>query len=244
MANLVPLSSEIHRNTRIIIDHGAEYGENQHICPVVADELRNLVLDYPVCLIKDPNTGQFGMFALLGFEPGDNLYLEGDRWNALYVPAHIRCHPFRVAFTSAEGEPRKPENSVLTIDMDSNRVQEERGEALFNSDGSQSAYLQNISDMLSGMMGAFESTSAFIDLLVENDLVEPARLSVTFGDGEKQNYDGLYTVNDEKLAGLTGDTLQLMNERGYLQACTMLIASMGQVRRLVSLRNARQAVGD
>lgn len=243
MANYVPLNSEIHRNTRVITDRGAEYGENTHICPAVADELNNLVLDYPVCLIKDPNTGQFGLCVLLGFEPGENLFLDGDRWNACYVPAHMRCMPFRVAFTTAEGEPHKPENTVLTIDMDSKRVHEERGEALFNSDGSPSAYLQNINGTLSGLVSGVETTRVFIDLLVEHDLIESARISVTFAGGEKQNFEGLYTVNHEKLAGLDEETVQLMHQRGYLQACTMLVVSMGQVQRLINLRDARRSAG-
>lgn len=243
MANYVPLNTETHRSMRVIADRGAEYGENIHICPVVADELSNLVLDYPACLIKDPNNGQFGLCVLLGFESGENLFLEGDCWDACYVPANMRCMPFRVAFTTAEGEPHKPENTVLTIDLDSSRVQEERGEALFNSDGSPSAFLQNINGELSRLMSGVESTRAFIDLLVDKDLIEPARISVSFADGEKKNFDGLYTINHEKLAGLPEETVQLMYERGYLQACTMIVVSMGQVQRLINLRNARRAAG-
>ena len=103
MANPVALNNKTHRDLRVITSRGAGFGENIHIVPVIADELGNLVLDYPVCLIKDPETGRFKMSALLGFDPGENLYLEGDRWNALYVPLHVQRQPFMVGYSAPGG---------------------------------------------------------------------------------------------------------------------------------------------
>lgn len=239
MPNPTAISPETHSKTRVIADRGARFGENIHFCPVLADELQNLVRDYPVCLMKDPGTGQFGLFALLGFEPGENLFLEEDRWNATYVPIHIRRQPFMVAFTSKEGEPRKAENAVITLDMDSNRVQEEQGELLFGTDGSQTEFLQNMVRLLSGLMTGLEATEIFVKFLVDQDLLEPAQLNITFAGGEKKRFEGLYTVNGEKLRELSGEALQNMHNNGYLQACTLIGVSMGQVQRLIELRNAR-----
>lgn len=243
MANPVALNRDAHQNLRVITSRGARFGENVHIVPVVADELGSLVLDYPVCLVKNQETGQFGLSALLGFEPGENLYLQGDQWDAGYVPLHVRRQPFMLGFSSPDGEGRKQENALITIDLDSKRVQETEGESLFADDGIPTSYLQNIQNLLAGLMAGNESTKAFIDSLSEHELIEPALLNITFADGEQKRYEGIYTVSDQKLAELTGDTLQELHVRGYLQASYLLIASLGHVTKLISRKNVRRTAG-
>lgn len=240
MAKLETLNNDTHRKLRVITSRGAKYGENVHIVPVVADELRSLVLDYPVCMTKDPETGQFGLSALLGFEPGENLYLKGDQWNASYVPVHVRRQPFMVGFPSQGGAKGRPEKAVITIDMDSKRVQKAKGEALFAEDGSNSPYLDSVHDLLAGLMASIESTKAFLEVLAGRDLIEPAQFNITFADGEQKRYEGIYTVNDEKLGELRRGDLQDLHSRGYLQASYLLLTSLGHVQKLISLKNDRR----
>ena len=90
-------------------------------------------------------------------------------------------------------------------------------------------------------MAGIESTKAFIETLSSHDLIEPAQFNITFADGEQKRYEGMYTVNDEKLGQLTGDSLQQLHKRGYLQACHLLLASLGQVQRLIGLKNERRS---
>ncbi|AMX02908.1 SapC family protein [Microbulbifer thermotolerans] len=235
MAKAVALNNERHRNLRVITKRGAEYGENTNLVPVIADELRNLVLEYPVCITKNPNNGQFSLCALLGFEPDENLFLYGDEWKAEYLPLHIRRQPFMVGHkkTSAEGDTE----ALIIIDTDSERVQEKEGERLFNDDGSKSSYLEEVTVILSQLISGMTSTSAFLKYLAEEDLIEPVQLSVRFSNGEQKRYEGLYTVNDEKLQKLDAARLVSMHQRGYLQAAYWLSASMGQVRKLIALKN-------
>lgn len=240
MVNQVSLNSETHRNVRVNTSRGAEFGENVHIVPVIADELRSLVLDYPVCMIKDPETGQFSLSVLLGFEPGENLYLDGDDWSASYVPLHVRRQPFMVGFSLDENGQRIPDSAVISIDMDNPRVQDEKGEALFKEDGSSTEYLDGVSNLLFGLMNGIESTKVFVETLVEHDLVEAAQINITFADGEQKTYDGIYTVHDEKLSELEGEVLQSLHERGFLQASYLLLASMGHIQKLIQLKNARR----
>ena len=144
MVNQVALNKNTHRKLRVITDRGAEYGENVHIVPVIADELQSLVLEYPVCLIKNPATDHFEMSALLGFEADENLYLDGNEWQATYIPLHIRRQPFLVGFSEDEQGNRDPNSGLLSVDLDSPRVQESEGEALFNEDGSNSEFLDQV----------------------------------------------------------------------------------------------------
>lgn len=236
MAKVVALNNEMHRNLRVITRRGAEFGENVNLVPVVADELRSLVLEYPVCITKNPHNGQFSLCALLGFEPAENLFLNGDVWQAEYIPLHILRQPFMVGYS---GQTERAAEAIISLDIESDRVQEQEGERLFNEDGSQSSYLQEMSGILSRLMSGTASTDAFLKSLADNDLIEAAQLSVRFANGEYKRYDGLYTVNEEQLGQLASDQVVEMYQRGYLQAAYWLSVSMGQVRKLIALKNAR-----
>jgi len=149
-----------------------------------------------------------------------------------------------VMFRGQEGDPRTAENSLVTLDMDSKRVQEEQGVALFDADGKPTEYLEHINELLGAMMAGMDATLAFVKFLADQDLLKPAQLSITFADGEKKRFEGLFTVNGEKLAELTGESLRTVHQNGYLQACTLINVSMGQVQRLIGLKNARLQAAD
>ena len=243
MSNVVALNNESHRNLKVSTKRGAEYGENIHLVPVVANELRNLVLEYPVCITKDPNTGQFSLCALLGFEPGENLYLQGNDWEAQYVPLHIRRQPFMVGYRNPDAAHGEEKGAVITLDLDSKRVVEaeslQEGERLFDDEGNNTPFMQQVSDLMGQLMVGMESTTAFLNVLADNDLIEPAHINVQFASGEQKRYEGLYTVNDEKLQKLDADQVVTMHQHGYLQAAYWLSASMGQVRKLIQKKNRR-----
>lgn len=235
------LDKEKHRDLRVVTARGAAYGEDVHFVPVVADELPSLVLEYAVILMQDKQGGEFGLYALTGFDPGENLYLDGEEWSARYIPAHLRRQPFLVGVAGGEGSGTSEEsqNSVISIDMDSKRVSETEGERLFNEDGSQTKHLETISNLLSVMMGSFETTRMFVKTLKEHDLIEPARIDVTFVNGEKKRYEGLCTVSDKKLSALSDEVVLELHRKRYLQGCYLLLASLGQVPKLIERKNVR-----
>lgn len=233
MTDIRVLSSESHRDLRVVTKRGAEYGEAIHMVPVAADELRHLVLEYPVVLIKDRDSERYAMCAMLGFEEGENLFLDGEEWDALYIPAQIRRQPFSLVYTAEKDGKPDPTSVVISVDMESKRIQEDGGEALFNEDGSQTDLLKSVHDVLAGIGPAATATNRFIDTLMKHDLIEPARLDVQFAGGQKRSFEGLYSVQDEKLNKLDGDVLADLYKHGYLQAAWLLLASIGNMRKLL-----------
>lgn len=238
MANPVILQNDTHRNLRVITTRGAVFGEKTHIVPVLGDELHNLVLDFPVYLMKSKETGQFSLNALTGLEPGENLYLQGEHWVASYLPLHMRRQPFLLMSSDEERRTTDDKEAKIAIDMDSKRLSESQGQAIFNEDGSKSPYLEDIIKVLSMMAMGIESTEAFISALVEHDLIESSLLNITFANGEKKSLQGLYTINGIKLSELKGEALEQLHSRGFLQACYLMIASMGQVTKMIKMKNA------
>lgn len=238
MAHPVILNNDTHRKLRVITTRGAEYGEKIHMVPVIGNELSNLVLDFPVFLMKNEETGQFSLNALLGLESGENLYLQGDRWAASYVPLHLRRQPFLLASANEAKQTTGDNRANVAIDMDNKRVNESQGEAIFNEDGSKTPYLEDIITVLQILAMGIETTEAFIAILVEHDLIEPTHLNITFANGKKTRLQGLHALNAKKLDELKGDVVTEMHSRGFLQACYLMVASLGQVAKMIEMKNA------
>lgn len=240
VVNPVAINNDAHKNVRVITRRGADFGENSHFVPVVADEVGNLVLDYPVFFLQDTQSGEFTLNAILGFESGENLFLDGDKWDATYLPVQVRRQPFMVGLQT-EGNDQSKSRGVLSLDMDSKRVSETEGEALFNEDGTGTPFLENMNGLISRLMAGIESTKAFIKALQEHDLIMATKLDVRFGDGTSKSFDGLHCVKEEKLRELSDETITEFYKKGYLQACFMIMASMGNVQKLIALKNQRAA---
>jgi len=84
-----------------------------HLVPVLATELRELAIEMPVVLVKNPDTGAFGLFALTGFRSGENLFLDSQgQWQSDYVPFDVRRRPF-VMVRRGDGE-----DGAIAIDLD------------------------------------------------------------------------------------------------------------------------------
>jgi len=238
MANFTILDNKTHKNTRVITGRGAEFGESIHLVPVIAAELNKLILEYPVCLIKDNDTGQFGLSALLGFEVGENLFLNKNKWEANYVPLHIKRQPFMVRINAPIGVKPSTENTVITINMDNTRVQESQGELLFDDKGNITPYMEEINNQLALLVNGMILTEDFIKTLSEYDLIEAVQLTVTFNNEDK-NFEGIYTINEDKLKLLSADILTRLHQKGYLQASYLLIASIGNIQKLIGLKRKR-----
>ncbi len=228
-----------HKNVTVITSRGEKFGEKTNIVPVIADELRSLVTEYSVCFLKDPNTGRFGLYALTGLEPGTNLYLKNDQWQASYLPLHVRRQPFLMGITGNENEKPTRDNTVVTIQLEHKRVTEEGGERLFDEQGNATEYLKSITAILGRLLQGLPKTDAFVDALIEHSLIEQLQLKVTMSDGNQKNLQGFYGINEEKLAALRGQTLEDFFSKGYIQACHMLITSIGHIQKLVHWENNR-----
>ena len=234
MSNVELLNPKQHQSIRVFATPSATTGGNIHFVPVVADELRALCTEYPVFFMKDENTGQFGLNALLGFQPGENCFLSPDGWRAHYMPLHLRCQPFKVALKSGD----KPHQGAVAIDMASPRIvkdtqQHETVESLFNTQGAPTDYLQHITALLSKLMSGIEATQGFIEQLLTHKLITPRALDIKFPDGEQKRFTGFYSLDEQALQALSGKQLEDFHKKGFLQASHLILASGNNLQSLI-----------
>jgi hypothetical protein len=200
-------------------------------------EFRDIQGCYPILFTKDPNTGGFFAVALLGLEAGQNLFLQGDRWDATYVPVLVQRQPFLLA-TGGEGDDKPP---VVSLDLDHPRVSQDEGEPLFDGAGEPSVFLQQKIGLLGQLHRGLQHGRGFIDALLRHQLLVQIALDLAFNDGAKKTLQGFYCIDEERLYQLKGDVLESLNEAGYLQPVFMAVASLSRVRDLIERRNRLRA---
>ena len=236
MSQYETLNREKHRELRIRTGYGAALGDAVMYVMTYPMEFRDIQSCYPILFTKDPNTGGFFAAAVFGFEPEQNLFLQGDRWDAAYVPVLVRRQPFLIA-TSGEGDNKPP---VASLDLDHPRVSQDEGEALFDSQGEPSDFLNRKIALLDKLHRGLQHGVGFIDTLLQHELLEQITLDIAFDDGEKKTLQGFYCIAEERLYQLKGDVLESLNRAGYLQPVFMAVASLSRTRDLIERRNRRR----
>lgn len=237
MPNFVILNPELHKNTRVITSYSQDFGDQVSSTVTFPTEFANMQNEYPIFFRKNPETGEFNSFAMLGFQADENLFLDGEKWSANYVPAAIAKGPFLIGFQNQEELGKSAREPVINIDMDDARVSNADGEKLFDEENNLTSYAQNIMNVLSGIHQGIEYSKQMFAMFLENDLIEPVTIDVQFNNGEKVKLQGCYTIHEEKVKALEGEALERMNKSGFLQAAYLVISSIGNVKTLISKKN-------
>jgi hypothetical protein len=73
------------------------------------------------------------------------------------------------------------------------------------------------------------------------DLIEPVSLDVKLSAEQGYSVVGLHTVDQRKLAALDGASLERLNRAGFLQGAFLVIASMGNVKKLMAMKQRQRA---
>jgi len=238
MARHVPLNNIDHKSLRIITTRSAAHGDNQMCAFVVPSEFRNAQACYPIVFQKRADTGQFQPLALFGFEQGENLFLAESGWDATYVPFSVDRLPFLVGGVGAAtaGQPAQP---MIHIDLDHPRVSYTEGEPVFLEHGGSTPFLERIGAMLGALHEGIAATAAFVDAMLELDLLESFVLDVEHKDGSSSRMAGFYTVNEDRVRALDGAAVSQLQAKGFLEPMYMVVASTVHFRDLIERRNRR-----
>ena len=231
MTQIVPLDKEFHRTLKVDGRASAAYGDSRRFAQVIVSEFAQLVVRYPILFSKDSATGQFYCGAMLGFDEGENLFLEEWAEREFYRPLSLQRGPFY-----AHGK-------ELAIDLDHPRVGAAGGKPIFDDFGQPTGYLQSIIWAFQDLKPGVEMSKVFTSRLLELNLIEPIDIEVEFDDGTMRNCAGLYTVNQEVLSRLPDAVVVELFRRGYLTLIHLMIASLKQLPLLARKKNGRLLKG-
>ena len=240
MARYELLNNITHKDLRVATRFGREFGDDIGMVPAFPTEFAELQREYPIFFRKEQGSGQWQAVALLGFEAKENLFLQGERWNATYLPGAIAKGPFLIGFQEQriDGELRR--EPVVHVDMDHPRINlAAEGESVFLPQGGNSPYLDHISTVLRGIRDGVDASQAMYAALDALELIQPVSLEIQFDDAHRVNVAGLHNIDRERLAALDADKLHALNQAGYLEGVYLVLASLHNLRRLMAEKQRR-----
>jgi hypothetical protein len=232
MPNHVLLDNVTHKNLRVRQQHGAAYGDNVALVPTFPTEFADIQREYPIFFRRD-SKGEFYTVALLGFEKDENLFLDGDRWDAHYVPGIIARGPFLIGFQERQEGGELIREPVIHIDLDHARVNETEGEPVFLERGGHSPYLQRVSRVLTGLNDGLALTKPMFDIFQSMELIAPVDLEVKITGRDMLNLPGFFTIDRDKMAGLDSAALHKLHRSGFLHGAHLILVSHANLNRLI-----------
>lgn len=243
MSQLQTLNKKQHQNIRIDQTKSQLIAADSNMMPVMLSEFSQLSIDYPILLTKNGDTGAFVSVALTGLEPSENLFWQGGRWQATYIPLAVRRLPFAIG----HNENKASENDhdfLICIDPDSPAISQDAGELIFDATGNPSPYLQTIQGILGRLIEGEAPTRTFVETLLDQKLVTPLTLDIELVNAEKLRVEGMYGIDEERINSLNKDALYALHEKGYLAALYSMINSMGHIHALVEKKNSQLGAAD
>jgi hypothetical protein len=238
MTNHVLLNNVDHKDLKVITTRSADYGDNMQCAITFSWEFRSIQAHYPIFFTKNAATGGFTAVAMFGFEEKENLFLSDRGWDASYVPLTIRREPFLIGFQQSEAGGGAEREPVIHVDIDSPRVSDSEGEAVFLAHGGISPYLDETNSVLNTINEGYPVHELFIEELVKHDLLESFALDIKLNDGSQNRMMGFFTINEDALIELDGDALGGLNEKGFLLPIYMALGSLSNIRDLIDRKNA------
>jgi hypothetical protein len=238
MTNHVLLNNVDHKDLKVITTRSAAYGDNVQFALTFSWEFRSIQAHYPIFFTKDAGTGEYASVAMFGVQDKENLFLSDTGWDASYVPLSVKREPFLIGFQEAAGASSGDKEPVIHVNMDSPRISDTEGEAVFLAHGGISPYLEQINSVLNTINEGYPVHKLFINELVEHGLLESFALDIELNDGSQNRLMGFYTINEEALWELDGDVLASLNKKGFLMPIYMAIASLSNIRDLIDRKNA------
>lgn len=221
-----------HKDLRVVTRRGERWGDGVMSCPVIPDEFRSLQAHYPV-LFQPDGDGSFVPVALFGLVEGENVFLDGERWDADYLPLAMRRLPFSIGVAGDELR--------VMVDRASPRLTRGAdGEALFLPHGGMSEVLEEANSVLRTLHEGLQALPDFVRALVAHELLEPVVIDVERPDGTHGQLQGLHTIHEERLAALDAASIGLLHEADYLQPIYMAIASLSNLPTLIRRHLARE----
>ena len=225
--NVVALDREQHKSLRLKSVTHMRFAAEATATPIVLGEFVDVARQCPIAFLRIAEGGGLLPVALVGLPGGRNVYLDAKgNWDTTYVPAFVRRYPFVFAETG-------PDQLTLCIDRDFEGFNESTGAVLFEAGGEPSVTLQGALGLLSEFQRQHGLTQDFVKRLEATGILSESSASASLVDGRSLTLQGLWVIDEAKLAGIPEATLKEWFASGELAMVYAHLFSMGNLVELL-----------
>lgn len=236
MTQIVLLNNVDHADLKVIRRHGPATGDAINQARVFPSEFEAVQREYVILFRRDAE-GAYQSVVLLGLDRDENLFLDGEAWDARYIPAVQNRGPFSIGLhregLAGDREPK------INIDIDDPRVGHAEGEPLFLAHGGAAPCLEAANRTLATLYRGLEMEKPMFEAFAAADLIEPVSIDITVSGGRRYDVEDVFTIGRERLGGLDGSALEQLNRSGWLEHAFHVASSVGNLDHLIALRNRK-----
>jgi hypothetical protein len=230
----VQLNAQLHRHKKLNPYNDFSRLANAHAVFLNAVEFAQAALCFPIIFLPASTANpQVSPVAMLGLVPDHNLFVDGSKWDANYLPAFFRRMPYLTAPLPGTDQ------TAVYIDVQWPGLSDTEGEALFTEDGKQAPILNSAIDFLQVFDEEARRTAHLCARLQTLGLLMDMKADATLPNGATLSVDGFMVVDEAKLAELPDAVVIELNKSGALALIHAHLLSLQHVRSLVD-RHARR----
>ncbi len=222
---VTPISRDVHKSLRLsALAQPLSFARGTHLLPAVVDEFAAAARELPIVFLPEGDT--ISAVFLLALRAGKNGFVTADgMWSANYLPAYIRRYPFIMG--DVEGQ-----DPILCFDDRFEGLGPDRGDALFNADGTSSAVLEAAITFAAEFREAGLRTNSFVARLKQLGLFKSVTMDITSSKAGQATIHGLLVVDEDKLRQLPEATIAELHKTGAMPAIYAHLLSLGGIASL------------
>ncbi|WP_333574131.1 SapC family protein [Sphingomonas sp.] len=224
-----------HADLRIRLDRGAAFGDAVNQMTVFPTEFEALQRDYVLIFRRDEG-GAWRSTVLLGLDADENLYLDGDRWDADQIPALMEIGPFSIGLPRP-GEAGEP---MIHIDTDHPRVSTSEGAPLFLEQGGNAPYLDRMAGTLQAIYVGDQLSQPMFAAFEEAGLLEPVTFDIELTSGRRYKIPDCWVIEGSRFAALGAEALAALHAQDFLRCAVWQLSSLGNLPRLIARKERRE----
>ncbi len=222
----VLLNREAHKHKKIAPSNSFAFARQSNSLYVAGVEFTQACKEYPI-VFTQVGKDKVAPVAILGLREKENLFVSSDsRWDASYVPAFVRRYPFVLAELPGQ-------QMGVCIDEGYAGLNDKDGEALFDSQGNNTPFLQNALDFLNRYQVEYLRTERFCQRLKELGLLMEMNAKADLFDGTSFMVNGLMVVDERKLLQLDDAQALQVFRSGELSWIYAHLVSLSNLNSLV-----------
>jgi SapC len=218
-----------------------EFVQRGNAVPISHTEFQPIARHYPIVFTTGDEGKTYAAVAVLGMSAGENLFFADGRWaSGSYIPAYARRYPFCMARVNLN----KVEQKDRLICIEKSWLDEERGEAMFDTGGQPNEKWKGVERLLAEYEADLERMREMCALLADYALFESFSMQATMkkekGGGSMQ-MTGMHRVAEKNLENLNAAQLKNLMRKGYLARIYVHLLSLENFARLLDRKGERAA---
>ena len=238
MSELIPISQETHAGLRWSRPTSFAFAAGDHLMPLGLKEMQKAAIGLPAGFINLQD--KYLLIAIQGLRNGENLVVDdAGKWLAAHLPDAYQGFPFRMARIDRNRyQICAQQESEFIRAVDDAPTEARKWRPFFDEEGNLEQFLGDLVKKMQRHAADLAAAERATAKLAELELIKEWEITAGEVDAPVQ-VKGLHTIDQERLAGLDGDSLAAMRDCDALYLAYAQLLSGYHMPALVEIARRR-----